>query len=86
MGCGSGILGLMCAKAGCTSVVACDIHPSMVDITRKNVARNHVSSQVTTVCDDCANLKRGHSIRYQGVNLVVSQLFDSGMPQFKWSI
>lgn len=35
IGCGSGVLSLLAARAGADSVVACDIHSSLCDVARK---------------------------------------------------
>eukprot|EP00210_Caulerpa_lentillifera_P006726 g6428.t1 len=79
VGSGTGILALMCAKAGCSSVVACDIHPASCDLARTATARNNLSSSVTVICEDIASLRRGQSVRHNGINFVVFELFDAGL-------
>lgn len=35
MGCGSGVLAMLAARAGADSVVACDLHEPICDVARK---------------------------------------------------
>lgn len=46
LGCGSGSLALILARAGAESVVAVDAHPALCDIARTNAALNGLSSKV----------------------------------------
>lgn len=79
MGSGSGILSLMAARAGATSVVACDLHESLCDVARKAVAANAFADTVSVVCRDVAMLERGRDVRPLGVNIIVADMFDSGL-------
>ena len=79
MGTGTGILALAAAKAGATSVVACDLHASLCDIARKTAAANGFSKKISVVHRDAALLQRGKEVRPLGVNLVVADMFDSGL-------
>jgi len=79
IGTGSGILAMLAAREGATSVVACDAHPSLVDIARRNVAANGLSSQISVFKRDAALLERGKHTPYEGVNLIVLDVFDSGL-------
>ena len=79
IGTGAGPLAIMAAKAGATSVVACDLHESLCDVARKNAAANDVSKKVSVVYRDAALLQRGKEIRHLGVNLVIADVFDCGL-------
>lgn len=79
IGTGTGILAIAAAKAGATSVVACDLQNSLCDIARKNAAANGYSNRISVVHRDAAMLQRGKEIRHFGVNLVVADMFDSGL-------
>ncbi len=46
LGCGSGALAMMAARAGAMSVVAVDAHETLCTIARKNVALNGLGSKV----------------------------------------
>lgn len=46
IGCGSGILAIIAAKLGARKVVAADLDPAAVGVTRENVALNGVASMV----------------------------------------
>lgn len=50
IGCGSGILAIAAAKLGAGEVVAADIDPAAVAVTRENVEANQVS-EVVKVCE-----------------------------------
>ncbi|MHB1206304.1 MAG: 50S ribosomal protein L11 methyltransferase [Rhodospirillaceae bacterium] len=52
MGCGTGILAMAMAKAWHTPVLAADIDPEAVRVTRLNVGRNGVAGLVTTVLSE----------------------------------
>lgn len=79
MGTGTGVLALMAAKAGATSVVACDLHESLCDIARKAAAANGLAKKISVVNRDAALLERGRAVRALGVNLVVADVFDCGL-------
>ncbi|GMH43344.1 hypothetical protein BSKO_11266 [Bryopsis sp. KO-2023] len=78
LGAGSGLLSLMCARAG-ASVVGCEVHRTLADIARWSAARNKLSSKVSVVQGDIASLQRGREVCPYGVNLVVADIFDSGL-------
>ena len=46
-GCGSGILAVAALALGAKKVVACDIDPQALEVTRANAARNEVASRLT---------------------------------------
>lgn len=50
IGCGSGILAIVAAKLGAGEVVAADIDPAAVEVTKENVEANQVSD-VIRVCE-----------------------------------
>jgi ribosomal protein L11 methyltransferase len=52
MGCGSGILALAMAKAWRRPVLAADIDPEAVRVTRANAAANGVGSEITAILSD----------------------------------
>jgi ribosomal protein L11 methyltransferase len=52
MGCGSGILALAVARTWRAPVVACDIDPEAVRVSRRNARRNGVASVVRAVVGD----------------------------------
>lgn len=79
IGTGTGALAIAAAKAGATSVVACDLQNSLCDIARKNAAVNGCSNRISVVHRDAAMLQRGKEVRTLGVNLVVADMFDSGL-------
>jgi FkbM family methyltransferase len=43
VGCGSGILSLLCAKSGAAEVLGIDINPDAVETARRNVVRNNLA-------------------------------------------
>jgi type III protein arginine methyltransferase len=84
----------MAARAGATSVVACDLHESLCDVARKAAAANGFtnnknssstssspssSSKISVVTKDVALLQRGHEVRPLGVNIVIADMFDAGL-------
>ncbi|PSC69443.1 arginine methyltransferase [Micractinium conductrix] len=79
IGCGSGVLSLLAARAGADSVVACDIHSSLCDVARKAAAANSLSKAVSVVHRDAGTLQRGREIRPLGVNVVIADVFDAGL-------
>ncbi|KAL4451864.1 hypothetical protein ABPG75_007526 [Micractinium tetrahymenae] len=79
VGCGSGVLSLLAAKAGAKSVVACDLHESLCDVARKAAAANGLSERVSVVYRDVGLLQRGREVRPLGVNVVVADVFDAGL-------
>lgn len=46
VGCGSGILSLLCAKLGASEVLGIDINPDAVETARRNVIRNNLVQSV----------------------------------------
>jgi len=46
-GCGTGVLGIACAKLGAKSVIAVDNDPWAIENTRENIKRNNVQRQMT---------------------------------------
>ncbi len=52
MGCGTGILAMAVAKAWAKPVLAADIDPEAVRVTRRNVRRNGVANLVTAVLSE----------------------------------
>ncbi|BDA48465.1 Protein arginine N-methyltransferase 7 [Coccomyxa sp. Obi] len=84
MGCGTGLFAAMAARAGASSVVACDLHDGMCTTARKVVAANGLSERVSVVHKDIALLERGHEVRYLGCNLAIADLFDAGLLGNNW--
>lgn len=79
IGAGTGLLSILAAKAGATSVVGCEIHEPLCDVARKAVAANKVPGCVSIVHRDVGLLQRGREIRPLGVNVVVADVFDAGL-------
>lgn len=79
IGCGSGVLSLLAARAGAKSVVACDLHESLCNVARKAASANGVAERVSVVYRDIGLLQRGREVRPLGVNLVVADVFDAGL-------
>lgn len=79
VGTGSGVLAMLAARSGAESVVACDTHPSLVTVARRNVAANGFGSRVTVLKKDATLLERGKHAPYEGVNLVTLDVFDAGL-------
>ena len=80
VGTGSGILALLTARAGAKTVVACDLHHSLCDVARKTAAAaGLLGKKITVVHKDAGLLQRGREVRPLGVNLVVADIFDSGL-------
>jgi protein arginine N-methyltransferase 7 len=86
LGTGTGALALMAARAGATSVVACDLHESLCDVARKAAAANGFTKSsssreqtISVVHKDVALLQRGHEVRPLGVNIVIADMFDAGL-------
>lgn len=52
LGCGSGILALAMARCWHVPVLAADVDPIALDVTRENARRNGVAAQVRTVLSD----------------------------------
>ncbi|MGK5498184.1 methyltransferase domain-containing protein, partial [Streptomyces sp. URMC 125] len=52
IGCGTGVIAVQAARAGCPSVVAADINPHAVENTRVNALRHGVADRVTAVRSD----------------------------------
>ncbi len=68
VGTGTGILSITCAKLGAEKVVALDIDPQAVEITRKNVAINHVGDQVEVVNQDIGKFKGSFELIVANLN------------------
>ncbi|GAX85622.1 hypothetical protein CEUSTIGMA_g13037.t1 [Chlamydomonas eustigma] len=49
LGCGTGVLAMLAARAGADHVVAVEAHPTLCDIARRNVAMNGLSRKVRLV-------------------------------------
>jgi len=49
IGCGSGILSVICLLLGAKTATACDIDPSAVEVTKKNAALNPIDLSTLTV-------------------------------------
>lgn len=79
MGAGTGALSLLAARSGANSVVAAELHSSLCDIARKTAAANGLSKSISVVHRDVALLQRGKDVRPLGVNIVVADVFDSGL-------
>lgn len=80
IGTGSGILALLTARAGAKTVVACDLHQSLCDVARKTAAAaGLLGKKITVVHKDAGLLQRGREVRPLGVNLIVADVFDSGL-------
>jgi ribosomal protein L11 methyltransferase len=46
VGCGSGVLGLVALALGAARVVAVDVDPESIDVTRENAARNGMTDRI----------------------------------------
>jgi ribosomal protein L11 methyltransferase len=69
IGCGSGILAIAAAKLGAVSVVASDLDPLAVEVTRENMARNDVDFHVDTA--------EGFAILGEPADVVVSNIISA---------
>ena len=78
VGCGSGILSIAAALLGSRDILAIDIDPVAVEVTRENVELNNVSEYVDTRYGD---LTKGVSYRADIVvaNLMAKHLEDGGI-------
>jgi len=66
-GCGSGILAIAAVKLGCKKVIAIDIDPQALVVTKENAEKNHVSpEQLTTLLAPIENI--------EPTNLVVANI------------
>jgi protein arginine N-methyltransferase 7 len=63
LGTGSGLLAMMCARAGADSVVAPELHQALVACARRNVAANGLSTKINVVERDIGLLERGREVR-----------------------
>ena len=79
IGTGSGVLAMLAARSGAESVVACDTHPSLVHVARRNVAANGLGSKISVFKRDVALLERGKHVPYDGCNMIVLDVFDAGL-------
>ena len=79
MGTGTGILSLFAAKAGASSIVACDMHASLCDVARKAASANGLAKKISVVQRDVALLQRGREVRPLGVNIIIADMFDAGL-------
>ncbi len=50
LGCGSGILAIALAKSSTSAVIASDLDPQAIPVTRDNAARNGVGGRVKALC------------------------------------
>ncbi len=67
LGCGSGILSIAAARLGAGKILALDIDPKAVQITRENLKRNHITDRVTV---NVGSLPELHAvIQDQGLKL-----------------
>ncbi len=57
MGCGSGILGIGCAKLGAKSVLGVDIDRNAADIANKNAVVNHCEGVMTAICGNILTMQ-----------------------------
>ncbi len=60
LGCGSGILSIAAARLGASEVVALDIDPLAVEVTRENMRRNGVEDRVQPAVGSLAALLQAH--------------------------
>ena len=52
VGCGCGLIGLMCAQRGASEVTMVEIDPAAAQEAAQNAAKSPWADRVTTVCDD----------------------------------
>ncbi len=57
MGCGSGILGIGCAKLGAAKILGVDIDRNAADIANKNALLNRVDGVMTAICGNVLTSK-----------------------------
>ncbi|MDD2190523.1 MAG: 50S ribosomal protein L11 methyltransferase [Eubacteriales bacterium] len=55
IGCGSGILSITAALLGASAILAVDIDPMAVKVTKDNIKTNHLSSEVRVIEGDLTN-------------------------------
>ncbi|AEH44454.1 methyltransferase small [Thermodesulfatator indicus DSM 15286] len=81
LGCGAGLLSLLSASLG-AQVLAVDFNPLCVELTRKNLALNHLEHRATVYCEDVKKL-----VPFEA-DLVIANLFKGllldlfGLPSF----
>ena len=76
-GSGSGLLGMMMARAGCDRVLGCDTQRHVVAVANKVVALNGFEGKVKNIVSDCRHLKLGDDLP-ERADLLVMELFDYG--------
>lgn len=59
LGCGTGVLGLLCAKLGASAVTGIDIDEAAVMTARRNVRLNRLSRRMAVGCGDASSLESG---------------------------
>eukprot|EP00752_Nemacystus_decipiens_P012097 g10724.t1 len=79
IGTGTGILAVMAARAGATHVYACEVNAVLCDIAREVLERNGVADRVTVIHKSSGALKPGIDLPERGVDVVVTELVDSGL-------
>ena len=71
IGCGSGILGIVCAKLGAGKVIGSDLDPNAVLVAKENAALNQVSSVVQIETGDLMQIEAFQNIQ---ADLIVANI------------
>jgi type II protein arginine methyltransferase len=78
IGTGSGLLAMMAARAGAEHVYACEQDVRLATTAREIIAKNGLSDKITVLHANSNQLDRDKDLG-GGVNLVVSEIFDSNL-------
>jgi len=76
IGAGSGLLSMFAARAGATSIIACESNPAMATIARQIVADNGLQQQISIIAKPSSALVVGEDLP-QRVDLILAEVFDS---------
>ena len=67
----TGAFGLNAAKAGAKEVISADISPEAVELVKKNIEANGLSSQMKTLCSDVFDLLKKYEAENQKFDVII---------------
>lgn len=79
VGSGGGILSMMAARAGATSVLASEFSEALCNASRVACASNALSEKISIINRDACLLERGKGVRHSGLNVCVLDIFEAGL-------
>ncbi|CAM9175374.1 unnamed protein product [Choristocarpus tenellus] len=79
IGTGTGILAVFAVRAGASHVYACETNSVLCQVAQEVIHRNGVQDRVTIINKASGNLIPGVDLPLQGVDIVVTELVDSGL-------